>query len=437
LMANQGLSIREKMVLFWHNHFVSEWIDVGEARVMYRQNDLFRRTFLGNFKTLTREVTLDPAMLRYLNGNTNTRASANENYARELQELFTIGKGPVIAPGNYTNFTEDDVKTAAKVLTGWSDVRDPLGVAFTASRHDTTDKTFSSAYNNTVVKGGTDETGARRELDDLLNMIFAQDETARYIVRKLYRWFVYYVIDDTTERNVIGPLAGMLRSGGYNIKPVLATLLKSAHFFDAWNMGCIIRHPVDHAVGTIRQFNLAMPDPATQLYQLYGAWLYAVSLAANGQMTLLAPPNVAGWPAYWQEPMYYEIWITSDTLPRRDQFTDILCSSGVTLRDAQSKNPVIIAIDAFEFLKYVSDPSDPYKLIDEAARYLLPMTLSQTQKDAVGTALMNTPNYYEWTANVWNPYIADPTNTTKKNLVATRVRGMLKYIMNMAEYQLS
>ena len=437
-MIDQEISIREKMVLFWHNHFVSEWTDVLDARMMYRQNDLFRRNVLANFKTLTRDVTLDPAMIRYLNGNTNTRASANENYARELQELFTIGKGPVIAPGNYTNYTEDDVKAAAKVLTGWTDVRDPLGISFTLSKHDTTDKQFSSAYGSTVVKGtNSGDAGARQELDDLLNMIFAQDETARYIVRKLYRYFVYYVIDSTTETNIIKPLAGMLRGNGYNIKPVLATLLKSSHFFDAWNMGCVIRNPIDHAVGTIRQCGIVMPDPATQLYQYANALYAVVSLGANGQMTLCAPPNVAGWPAFWQEPMFYEIWITSDTLPKRNQFTDALTGNGYTYRDSTSKNPVTVVFDPWKFLTFISDPSDVNIIIAEASQYLFPGSLSQDQIDSVGEAMMGTKNYYEWDTKLWPDYTAKPTDTALKNQVAAAIRNLVKTLMDMAEYQLS
>jgi len=113
LLLNQPLSAREKMVLFWHNHFVTSTATVNDPRFSYWYFSILRKNALGNFKSLVRSVTLDGAMLRYLNGNTNTKTSPNENYGREMQELFTIGKGPEIAPGDYTNYTEADVKAAA------------------------------------------------------------------------------------------------------------------------------------------------------------------------------------------------------------------------------------------------------------------------------------------------------------------------------------
>ena len=118
-MLNEQASLREKMVLFWHNHFVTALGTIGDPRYGFRYNALLRKYALGNFKELALAITIDGAMLKYLNGNRNSKAAPDENYARELQELFTIGKGPEIGPGDYTNYTEDDVKAAAKVLTGW------------------------------------------------------------------------------------------------------------------------------------------------------------------------------------------------------------------------------------------------------------------------------------------------------------------------------
>ena len=232
--------------------------DVGTPNTRYLEIAMLRASALGNFKALVKEVTLAPAMLRYLNGNTNTKANPNENYGRELQELFTIGKGPEIAAGNYTNYTEDDVKAAARVLTGWRDLRDTRTAEFRATPHDTANKIFSSAYGGATITGRTGADGAK-ELDDLLDLIFAQAETARYICRKLYRHFVYYVIDDATEKNVIAPMADLLRKGGWEIKPVVALLLKSAHFYDAANIGCYIKTPLDVVVGTFRTLGAAVP----------------------------------------------------------------------------------------------------------------------------------------------------------------------------------
>ncbi len=443
LMLNQGISIVEKMTLFLHNHFVSEYTDVVNAQFMYGQNSLFRRYALGNFRNLARDVTLDPAMLIYLNGNTNTAKSPNENYGRELQELFTIGKGPEIAPGNYTNYTEDDVKAAAKVLTGWAVRRSPTtsppapaGTYFIPGNHDATNKKFSSDYGGVTITGRSTEAGARQELDDLLAMIFGMAETARFIVRKLYRWFVYYMIDPATEANVIEPLAAILRNGNYELAPVLSTLFKSAHFYDPLNMGCLIKSPIDHLAGTMRLFSVKMPDPATQPVQLYNAWNLVRQTAANMLQIILAPPNVAGWPAYYQEPMFHELWITSDTLPKRNQFTDTMIGNGVTVRDQGGKNGVLVRIDPFLFLQNVSDPSDVYTLIADTAKLLISAGLSPAQTDLCGEALMGTTQYYEWNNAVWQPYATNPTPQNKANVEA-KLRSLFKYIMDMAEYQLS
>ena len=147
LQLNQGPTLVEKMMLFWHNHFVVEFSDINDARMGYEYVRLLRQHALGNFKQLTKDVTVTPAMLRYLNGNQSTGGAPNENYGRELLELFTVGKGPLIGTGNYTNYTEADVQAAAKVLTGWRDqATPPVSSYFTASRHDTTTKLFSSAF---------------------------------------------------------------------------------------------------------------------------------------------------------------------------------------------------------------------------------------------------------------------------------------------------
>ncbi|HZY09527.1 MAG TPA: DUF1800 domain-containing protein [Bacteroidota bacterium] len=428
LMLNQSVSLREKMTLFWHNHFVTESIDVRDARVSYRENALLRQNALGNFKELTKQVTIHPAMLRYLNGNTNTRANPNENYARELQELFTIGKGPEIGPGNYTNYTEDDVKAAARVLTGWRDDPQTLTSTFVPNRHDPTNKQFSSAYGSWVIIGRTGSNGAL-EVDDLLDMIFDQDETAKFICRKLYRWFVYYVIDNSAEENVINPLAEILRNNNYDVKPVLKALFKSAHFFDSLNMGCMIKNPVDFVVGMSREFALAFP-PSSEFQRQYNTWRYIHGQAAGMQMDICDPPNVAGWSAYYQVPQYYQLWINSDTLPKHNQFTDTLLKSGYTA------GGFTLIADPIAFSLQVSDPTDPNILVSECAKLLFPIEITENQKTFLKNTLIPGLPDYEWTSE-WNDYINDPTNLGKRNAVRSKLQSLLSFMLGMAEYQLS
>ncbi len=437
LMARQGISLREKMVLFWHNHFVTEYQTVVDSRFMYKQLDLFRQNALGNFRQLVKLVTLDPAMLRYLNGDTNVVGHPNENYGRELQELFTIGKGPEIAPGNYTNYTEQDVQAAAKVLTGFYDIgyrvttNATIGSSFNALKHDTTNKQFSGDYGNTVIAGRTGADGAN-EVDDLLTMIFAQTDAdgigrvAKYICRKLYRWFVYYDIDDTIEQNIIAPLAGIMMANNYEVQPVLDTLFRSAHFYDDNNIGCVIKSPVDFMAGTVHQLGIPLPVLSDTSY--YRPFNDLRSRAANIAMNLLDPPNVAGWAAYYQVPDFYESWISTTTLPLRGQFTDQLFSSvsGLTF-------------DRIAFVKTMGTPADPFKLINDLAEALLPFPITQTQKDYLMYNAMGLKqsDEYEWTT-VWNTYWAPGgQTTTNKSNVLKMLDPLLKFMLRMAEFQLS
>lgn len=431
LMLAQGPSLREKMTLFWHNHFATESAVIKDARFTYRNNALLRQHALGNFKVLTKAVTLDGAMLRYLNGDTNTATNQNENYSRELQELFTIGKGPEIGPGNYTNYTEVDVQQAARVLSGWRESSSTFVSYFTANRHDSGNKQFSSAYGNTLIVGQTGAAGAN-EIDDLLDMIFAQTETAKYICRKLYRWFVYYVIDAATEANVIVPMADILRNNNYDVKPALSALLKSAHFFDPVNEGCFIKSPMDLAVGTARIFSIAYPvaqPDGTNLAAQYNHWKYLSNQSTAMQQELLDPPGVAGWPAFHQDPLWYEMWINSDTLANRTEFTDILSGPGY------KQNGFTQVIDPVPFAWLTSDPSDPNVLIDEWAAMLYPIAITPSQKTFLKDALLPGLPDYEWTVE-WSEYVADPSDPGKSSAIITKLRELLSVMLAMPEYQL-
>lgn len=427
-MLQQDRSIREKMTLFWHNHFATETVDVSNANFLYKYANLLRTKALGNFKQLVRDITLDPAMLVYLNGRLNTATAPDENYARELQELFTLGKE------NNPNYTEADVKAAAKVLTGWrvDGNVNTFPAYFTSSRHDATNKTFSSFYGNKTVTGRTGTTAGEAELDDLLNMIFAKNvEVSRFMAKKLYRFFVHYDIDAAAEANVIEPLALILRTNNWEIKPALSALLKSQHFFDVLNRGAMIKSPIDHAVALCREWDVVFPTAAAEYADTYGMWNYIMSVAANNQQNIGDPPNVAGWPAYYQVPQFYELWVNTDTLPKRNQFSDLMIGNGY------SRNGKKIVIDAVEFTKKLSKPADPNELLNELFEIVFKIPFSQQTKNQLKKdfLLSGQDQDYYWT-NAWNIYIASPV-TANFNVVNTRLRGLYKYCMNLAEYQLA
>lgn len=405
LIINQGRSIQEKMVLFWHHHFSVQEEEVGNAQFLYRHHNLLRSNVMGNVKTLAREVTIDPAMLLHLNGVFNSKQAPDENYAREFQELFTIGRGPD------SGYTEGDVITAARVLTGWRIIDDPLSSYCDVNAHDTGSKTFSAFYNNTTISGSTD--GAQ-ELDAFVDMIFSTTEAAKFFCRKIYRWFVYYDIDDDTEANVITPLATILRDNNYDIAPMLTALFKSEHFFDTLNQACYIKMPFDMIAGTLREFNVSFPV-YTDYTNGYPLFFSLYKNAADMQQQLFQPPDVAGWPTYHQEPMYYELWVNSNSLPKQADFTDALVNDQV--------------VDVKAFANYSSNPADPNQLINDITALLLRYPLSDNSKTYVKTKFLlnNTTDDTIWT-NAWNS-----NNVT---VIDLSLKELFKFVMNLPEFHL-
>ncbi len=424
VLINQDRSIREKMIFFLVDHFGNEASDIGNTNYVYKQHELIRQNCLGNYKQLVQDITKDMAMLRYLNGYLNTATAPDENYGRELQELFTLGKGPG------SGYTETDVKEAAKVLTGWQVNGTTYQTFFNANRHSTVNKQFSSFYNNTVITGRTGATAGDLELTDLINMIFAQQEVAKYIVRKFYRWFVYYDIDANIESNVITALADIFRNSNYDIKPVLSALFKSEHFFDIANQGCVIKTPADIVIGSMREFNVAMPL-ATDWDTSYVHWNTLYSWMVNMGLNLHDPLNVAGMPAYYQEPSFHESWITADTLPKRNQFTDFMTNTGY------SRNGFRMQFDFVAFVRTFFNAGNPNDLVDEAITYMYRLGISPQAKQQTKTQLLLSNQQYDyyWT-NAWAAYIANPS-VPNLNIVNTRLKDLFRYLMNLSEYQLS
>jgi uncharacterized protein (DUF1800 family) len=405
LILNQQRSIQEKMVLFWHHHFSIQSTEVENAAMLYRHHNLLRTNALGNFKTLVREVTIDPAMLIHLNGYLNSKQAPDENYARELQELFSIGKG------NDSLYTEDDVIAAARVLTGWRINDIPLGSFLDTSAHDNGSKTFSAFYNNTTISGSTNPT---QELDALMDMLFATTEAARFICRKLYKWFVYYDINDTVEAEVIIPMAEALKANNYDIKPALSVLFKSEHFYDTLNQACFIKSPFDIIVGTLREFNVTIPA-YTDYTTGYPFFSNIYGQAADMQQQLFQPPDVSGWPSYYQEPMHYELWVNSNSLPKRADFTDALVNDSV--------------IDVRAFANYSSNPADPNQLISDVTALLLRYPLSGSSKTYVKTHFLtnNTAEDAVWTT-AWN--------SNNNAVINSSLKDLFRFLMNLPEFHL-
>jgi uncharacterized protein (DUF1800 family) len=270
--------LTERMTLFWHNHFVSAQPKVRVSRLMYGQNVLLRENALGNFATLLHAVAKDPAMVIYLDSVQNRTGAPNENFAREVMELFTLGEG---------HYTEQDIKEAARAFTGWSLDRETGRFVFRPRLHDAGMKT---------VFGKTGDFDG----DAVLDLLLARPETAEFVTAKLWREFVSPEPDPAEVRRI----AARFRESNYEIKVALRELLLCDAFYRAESRGTLVKSPVEVVVGTLRSLGLKPEQPLP----------FAIAAAGMGQ-NLMSPPNVKGWPGG-------ETWINTSTLLARKQFVD-------------------------------------------------------------------------------------------------------------------
>jgi uncharacterized protein (DUF1800 family) len=300
------------MLFFWQNHFGVT--TSGDARAMYQFISVLQQHALGNVKALVKAVATDPCMLIFLNGSTNTVFSPNENFGRELLELFTIGKGPQLAAGDYGNYTEQDVAAAAKIFTGFtvqgvrSATQTQVTSQFMPLLHDNSTKTLSYHFNSQQISPN----GANEHLN-YIDLIFAQPETAKYICRKLYRYFVNYDISPWVETNIIAALAQTLISSNFEIQPVLSQLFGSEHFYDISVRGAIIKSPLE---AIFYMFNSSQSMLNLDLQTNYQMYLAMYTVADQMGQEYGAPPSVAGWTAYYQAPAFSKLWINSTYLKK-------------------------------------------------------------------------------------------------------------------------
>jgi uncharacterized protein (DUF1800 family) len=435
--VNQENNIRERMLWFWY-HFIPidlETVRVASgsnsARICYDYFKFLRANATGNFKAIIRNIATQPAMMFYLNNQANTKTAPDENFAREIMELFTLGKDPL------SQYTESDVVQAAKVLTGWrvqNLTQSPTTTTFVSSFHDTSNKTFSPFFNNTVISSN----GAT-ELDAFITMLFSKEQVvSEYICRRLYRYFVYYDIDATVELNVIQPLARIFVASNWEIKPVLDTLFKSEHFFDMANRGVYIKSPFDLVLGSLRTFNISYNVSDLSNYDAqYSLWRYFnTSVMKPMEQTMGEIPNVSGWNAFYQAPSFHEYWINSNTVQRRYSFINTIFNGYYPTYNGLK---VKIEVDVIAWVMQFSSSiiQDPDQLVNECVKYLLPIDISASVKDSlkVQNLLSNQTTNSYWTT-AWLNYSNSPTNATYTAVVKTRLKGLLVSIAQLAEYQL-
>ncbi|MFY0606705.1 MAG: DUF1800 domain-containing protein [Cyclobacteriaceae bacterium] len=428
-MVNQSTSLEQKMLLFWHNLLPVKMWDVFYGKLGYAYIEMIRSFAFGNFKALIKSLTLDNAMLLFLNGAFNNKEAPDENYARELQELFCIGKGP------NSQYTEEDVRAAARVLTGWTLDWDNImaeenhNSVFYPSLHDTSDKTFSAFYGNKVIEGRTGAAGTE-ELDELIDMIFDNDETALYICRRLYQFFVYSEIGEQTEQNVIIPLATIFRNNNYEIKPVLEVLLSSEHFYDESNIGSTIKSPTDFLIGLWRTLEVQGVEDSdlTLNYRQYQSFLWNM---ANFGMEIGDPPSVAGWPAYYQAPSYDKYWVTTDTIAARAITSDSLLYWGMWVT-----NELTVAADLVHFLEQLEHPEDPNKMIQESAELFLGIDLEQKVLDSIKTILLSGQQTDDYWTTAWMQLQQNPSDESYRMVVESRLKATFQHLLQLGEAQL-
>lgn len=383
--ARRDDTILHKMLLFLNQNWTASYKRC-DSEIFYDYLKLLEYFAVGSYKTLAIKICFNNAILVYLNGDLNIAESPNENFAREYLELFTIGKGSL--EDNTTTYTENDVKEAARVFTGCryaksNDITDPdTGIRKciqSPSRHDTEDKYFSEYFQNTVIQGQNTADGMYTEVSDFVNMVFNKTETAKNICRKMYRYFVYSHISAEVENDIITPLAQLLKSSNYELKPVLTKLLTSLHFYDADDandkdeiIGAKIKSPLELLFGAMRFFNIQPPNASTNTFEHYYNF-YRESVHGffleNCGMKLFYPDNVAGYPAYYQPPDYDRLWINSATIAKRYTLPRMFLENKRILIPGYFFAPFNI----LDWVKEnVSDPGDGTMIVDEITKYIFP-----------------------------------------------------------------
>ena len=317
--------LEEKLTLFWHGHFATGYRTIEDSYHMYAQNRIFRANALGNFGQLLTNIIRDPAMLRYLNNNQNRKDAPNENLAREIMELFSLGEG---------HYTERDIKEGARALTGYTYRDDAF--YFDDRRHDKGSKRVLGVYGN--VDG-----------DGLVNAIVKSPHCAPYICAKLYRFFVKEIPTDTgeldgVERKVVRSLSQTMEQARFEIKPVLRKLLLSRHFYDPSVMGSKIKSPVELIVGAIRSLNTPIRNINTVVR----------AIDTMGQ-SLFLPPSVKGWDGG-------RAWINTSTLFTRQNtlvylLTGELAQSNVRFVDRTPYDPRLL-VSCMNDPRIDGDPPD-------------------------------------------------------------------------------
>jgi hypothetical protein len=390
-MLYGGFPLREKLALFWHNHFATSTAKVPSEQ-MLRQNELFRRHALSSFRTLLLEVSRDPAMLIWLDSNRNVKAHPNENFAREVMELFSLGVG---------NYSEEDVREAARAFTGWHTNSKQTEFAFNTDQHDQGVKSILGRTGNC-------------DGMDVIRFLLEDPATARLLAGKLYRDFVSEVEPPAA---LLEPLADRFRGADYDIADLVRCMLSSRLFFSEHAYLKRISSPVEFALRTVQSAWSGPIAPSN----------IATHLTAMGQ-TLFAPPNVKGWPSG-------RAWLNDATMLARNNFAEwATIQAGADDAD-QAKlefSVVLLYMSRFPFIERAPRNSrDRFDVSFHARR-----RNAHSPKEAVAAL---TEQFFPGGLNAvttarLQAFIAD--GAPAKRDLALRIRETAHAMMCMPEYQL-
>ena len=429
-------SIQWTIVYFLNNFVVADlYANGGNANYAYFYYKLLFDSAFGSYKDFIYEVTINGKMLWYLNLEFSKVDAPDENYARELQELYTVGKGPG------SKFTENDVVEMSKILVGWNSgwgEHTKTGqntVYFEHRNHDKSDKQLSSFYNNKLIKGRFGDDGSE-ELTELIDTIFNVDETSKYICRRVYQFFVNPILDDQIELNIISPLAEILKNNNFEIKVILKILLKSEHFFDHSLSHSLIKSPFHSISKLLKEFDYRLVNSQNRpIDNLNGEstsieiWMVKIkfyqgfyrALADQG-MNYLQFPTVAGHAPYYQSPNYDLFWINSYTSNKRSEFFFNLIRQGIGYRDNTHFKP-----DLIKWVKTFQSPQDLDSIFSEAVRRLIGFELDDNVNQNLKSFLLNGIDKNHWT-ELWQREadLSFPNNQTLENQLIRFVSNLMK-----------
>ena len=373
-------------------------------------------------------MTFDGSMLNYLNLALSQKETPDENYAREVQELFTVGKRP------FANFTEKDVREAARLLVGCNvdygkvvfEEGHENSPRFDHWNHDTGDKYFSSFYDNKVIRGREGDEGIE-EVREFVDMLCQTHEHSIYMARRLYQFFVYPALTDEIEQKIILPLAKVYKDNNYKITAPLKVLLKSEHFFENQIQNSLIKSPLEYMMGMLKEmdsinngvlftydnnqqetyYSIFTPqyfgekekDLSYVKYYYAGTlgWVYGKDLGLG----IHNPPSVSGWPAYYQEPVYDLFWLNSSTLPKRIQAMNDILRWGLWLDIIYDHGGgVQKRLNLVQYLKSFENPKNINSFIEELIFRFLGGDPSPNTRQKINQALLNGINEDHWEEEV-------------------------------------